>query len=56
MLTPVGALALSAVVLGEHPTALQLAGSVTMLASAYAATADLTWSQRRRRRTPAGRP
>jgi drug/metabolite transporter (DMT)-like permease len=43
MLTPVGALALSAVVLGERPSALQLVGSVMMLASAYASTSGLKW-------------
>jgi drug/metabolite transporter (DMT)-like permease len=43
MLTPVGALALSAAVLGERPSALQLVGSVMMLASAYAATSELKW-------------
>jgi drug/metabolite transporter (DMT)-like permease len=38
MLTPVGALVLSAVVLGERPSPLQLAGAVIMLVSAYLAT------------------
>lgn len=36
MLTPVGALVLSAVVLGERPTVLQLAGSLIVILSAYA--------------------
>lgn len=40
MLTPVGALVLSGVVLGERPTALQLTGAVIMLLSAYAATTE----------------
>jgi drug/metabolite transporter (DMT)-like permease len=43
MLTPVGALVLGALVLGERPSLLQLAGSALMLASAYAATSDATW-------------
>lgn len=38
MLTPVGALVLGAVVLGERPSALQLVGAALMLVSAYAAT------------------
>jgi drug/metabolite transporter (DMT)-like permease len=37
MLTPVGALCLGVVVLGERPSALQLAGCVVVLASTYAA-------------------
>ena len=40
MLTPVGALVLSAIVLAEHPTVLQLAGAALMLASAYLATIE----------------
>ncbi|MGH3504835.1 MAG: DMT family transporter, partial [Nocardioidaceae bacterium] len=40
MVTPVGALVLSALVLGEQPTILQLIGCALMLASAYAATAS----------------
>jgi drug/metabolite transporter (DMT)-like permease len=44
MLTPVGALVLSAVVLGEQPTVLQLLGCVLMLTSAYAASvSDSSW-------------
>lgn len=39
LLTPLGALALGAAALGEHPSAWQIAGSVLVLASAYAATA-----------------
>jgi drug/metabolite transporter (DMT)-like permease len=35
MLTPIGALVLGALVLGERPSALQITGSVTILASAY---------------------
>ncbi|MET9027051.1 DMT family transporter [Nocardia sp. NPDC004168] len=38
MLTPVGALALAAVVLGEQPTMLQLSGCALILVSAYAAS------------------
>jgi len=38
MLTPVGSLVLSAAVLSERPSALQLAGAVVMLLSAYFAT------------------
>ncbi|WP_203923503.1 DMT family transporter [Rugosimonospora africana] len=38
MLTPIGALVLGAVVLGERPSVLQLVGSVLILASAYAAS------------------
>jgi drug/metabolite transporter (DMT)-like permease len=40
MLTPVGALVLSTLVLGEQATILQLIGCALMLASAYAATAS----------------
>lgn len=40
MLTPVGALVLSGVVLGERPSPLQLTGAVLMLVSAYLATAE----------------
>lgn len=40
MLTPVGALALAAVVLGEQPTMLQLSGCALILVSAYAASAS----------------
>jgi drug/metabolite transporter (DMT)-like permease len=43
MLTPVGALVLSAAVLGERPTLLQLLGSTLMLLSAYVASSDRTW-------------
>jgi drug/metabolite transporter (DMT)-like permease len=44
MLTPVGALALSALVLGEQPTILQLLGCTLMLTSAYAAsTSNSSW-------------
>lgn len=39
LLTPVGAVALGAVVLGERPTVLQLAGCVLILVSAYCAAA-----------------
>ena len=39
LLTPVGALVLGALVLGERPSALQLVGCVLVLASAYAASA-----------------
>ncbi|MFH7340558.1 DMT family transporter [Streptomyces hygroscopicus] len=39
LLTPVGAVALGAVVLGERPTVLQLAGCVLILLSAYCAAA-----------------
>jgi drug/metabolite transporter (DMT)-like permease len=38
MLTPVGALVLSAIALGERPTGLQLLGCVLVLGSAYAAS------------------
>ncbi|MEV0800752.1 EamA family transporter [Kribbella sp. NPDC050281] len=38
MLTPVGALALGALVLGERPTPLQLLGCVLILAGSYFAT------------------
>ena len=38
MLTPVGSLILSALVLGEQPTTLQLLGSAVVLLSAYAAS------------------
>ncbi|NBH04890.1 EamA family transporter [Amycolatopsis sp. SID8362] len=38
MLTPIGALALGALVLGERPTALQLTGSAVVLAGAYFAS------------------
>lgn len=40
MLTPVGALMLSAIVLGEQPTLLQLLGCVLVLVSAYAVAAS----------------
>lgn len=40
MLTPVGALVLSAFVLGEQPTALQLLGCAIVLASAYAVSSS----------------
>lgn len=40
MLTPVGSLVLSALALGEQPTALQLLGCVVVLLSAYAASAS----------------
>ncbi len=50
MLTPVGALVLGAVVLGERPTVLQLTGAVVMLVSAYAATNDQKWLRRMMRR------
>lgn len=44
LLTPVGALALAALVLGEQPTILQLLGCILMLTSAYAAsTASSSW-------------
>ena len=44
LLTPVGALALSALVLGEQPTTLQLLGCTLMLTSAYAAsTSSSSW-------------
>ena len=39
LLTPVGTLALAALVLDEHPSALQLVGCALVLASAYAASA-----------------
>ncbi|HEX6446205.1 MAG TPA: DMT family transporter [Streptosporangiales bacterium] len=53
LLTPVGALALGALVLGERPTALQLAGGALILAAAYAvATPGLR--RREYRRTPPG--
>lgn len=51
MLTPIGALALGAAVLGEHPTALQLLGCALILAGAYAVSAD-----RRPRRPDTGKP
>jgi drug/metabolite transporter (DMT)-like permease len=40
LLTPVGSLALGALVLGERPTPLQLAGSALILAAAYAVAVD----------------
>lgn len=43
MLTPVGALVLSALVLGERPTALQLLGSALVLASAWIASTRTSW-------------
>lgn len=43
LLTPVGALVLSALVLGEHPTALQLVGCMLVLASAHTASSTLPW-------------
>lgn len=44
LLTPVGALALAALVLGEQPTILQLLGCTVMLTSAYAAsTSSASW-------------
>lgn len=49
MLTPVGALALSALVLGEQPTVPQLLGCALVLASAYAASSP-------RNPSAAGRP
>lgn len=48
LLTPVGAVTLGAVVLGERPTVLQLAGCVLILVSAYCAAA--------REIRPRGRP
>jgi drug/metabolite transporter (DMT)-like permease len=42
MLTPVGALALSAVALDERPTVLQLSGCVLILAGAYLSSNQLT--------------
>lgn len=48
LLTPVGAVALGAVVLGERPTGLQLAGCLLILLSAYFAA---TRKPRTRRRT-----
>jgi drug/metabolite transporter (DMT)-like permease len=42
MLTPVGALVLSGLALGEQPTALQLLGSGVVLLSAYASSASTT--------------
>ncbi|MEU0603143.1 DMT family transporter [Streptomyces sp. NPDC006393] len=39
LLTPVGAVVLSALVLGEHPTPLQLGGCALILVSAYVTTA-----------------
>ena len=44
MLTPVGALVLSAIILGERPSPIQLAGAALMLASATVATTEWTWS------------
>lgn len=49
MLTPVGALVLSAIVLGERPSPWQLIGTVIMLASAYFATSESARPQRLRR-------
>lgn len=42
MLTPVGALILSALALGEQPAALQLLGCVVVLVSAYTASSSTT--------------
>ncbi len=42
MLTPVGALLLSALALGEQPTALQLLGTLVVLVSAYTASSSTT--------------
>lgn len=42
MVTPVGALVLSALALGEQPTGLQLLGSTVVLLSAYAASTSTT--------------
>lgn len=49
LLTPVGALLLGAVVLGEFPSALQILGCVLVLGSAYLTTAG---NGRRAQRTP----
>ena len=50
MLTPVGALILSAVALGEYPTPLQLIGSMLVLAGAFTASAPTTlWARPGRR-------
>jgi len=50
MLTPVGALVLSAIILGERPSPVQLAGAMLMLISAYIATTQRPWPLRWRAR------
>ncbi|MEU2223907.1 DMT family transporter [Streptomyces sp. NPDC018347] len=55
LLTPVGAVALGAVVLGERPTALQLAGCALILVSAYRASARGPGADRGARRSGAAR-
>lgn len=52
MFTPIGALVLSMIVLGEHPTVLQFAGAAIMLVSAYAATSEHKWSTHIHRARP----
>jgi len=42
LLTPVGAVALGAVVLAERPSALQLIGCTVVLTAGYFGTADFT--------------
>ena len=56
MLTPVGALVLSGIALGERPTPLQLVGAAVMLLSAYAATTEATWPLRLIGRRPRPAP
>ncbi|MFF8593981.1 DMT family transporter [Streptomyces sp. NPDC015220] len=54
LLTPVGAVALGAVVLGERPTLLQLSGCALILAGAYFAGVREAWPRKRPRRPRGG--